>query len=242
LIDKLEWDSKFFGRKIGRLTKALPENVLVKRIRKAQKDNYSYLTFRFNLGKMSEIQILENHGFYLTDIGIVWERKIHHSPIHPFTSTSRGHSPSMIREATINDAPALKTMAKGLFTCSRFYNDPFFSKMQADKVYQAWVENSLKDRAVKVFVAGESGFITCKILSKTQGSIPLVGVAKKARGRGIGTNLTYKALKWFGENKIKTIMVRTQLNNIKAMDFYKGLGFRIKRLDVTMGRILNHDA
>lgn len=76
MIVKLKWDSKFFGRKIGRLTKVLPEKKLKSLIQQAHKRGYEYLSCRLILDKMAEIQPLEKHGFYLTDIGIVWETKL----------------------------------------------------------------------------------------------------------------------------------------------------------------------
>jgi GNAT superfamily N-acetyltransferase len=234
LIDKLEWDSKFFGRGIGRLTKVQPEKKLRSLIQQAHKKGYEYLSCRLILDKIAEIQLLERHEFYLTDIGVVWEKKV----VKNISNLKPQISSSNIREATDKDVPMLKKTVKGLFKDSRFYNDPFFTEAAADKLYQVWVENSLKDKTIKAFVAEKSGFITCKILSKTKGNIPLVGVVKEAQGKGIGIDLMHQALKWFVGNGIKTITVRTQANNISARDFYKGLGFRIKHVDVTMGMIL----
>lgn len=228
MITELEWDSKFFGRKIGRLTKIPSEKRFKRLIEKACEDGYTYLTCRFVLKKMSDVQILGRHNFYVTDIGVVWERKV-----------SEISEPAvLVREATIKDIAMLKSMVRGLFSDSRFYNDPFFTYEEADKFYQAWIGNSLKDKAIKVFVAGESGFITCRILSKNKGDIPLVGVISQKQGKGIGSSLVYKALDWFKIMGVKTITVRTQATNTKAMNFYMGEGFKIKYTDVTMGLIL----
>lgn len=228
MIEKLEWDSRFFGRKIGRLTEAPPKNVLRRLIRKAQKDNYSYLTCRFNLNKISEIQSLENHGFYLTDIGIVWERNTDNK-IEPLV---------LAREATTKDAAVLKKIARGLFKDSRFYNDPFFTYEEAENFYQTWIENSLKDKNIKTFLIKKSGFVTCKKLRGNRGNIPLIGVISARQDKGIGSSLVYKALNWFKKIGVKTVSVRTQANNIKAMNFYMGEGFKIKYTDVTMGLVI----
>jgi dTDP-4-amino-4,6-dideoxy-D-galactose acyltransferase len=130
-------------------------------------------------------------------------------------------------------------MVKGLFKDSRFYNDPFFTSKEADGVYQKWIENSLHDRTIRTFLVDGSGFIICKKPSKKRGDISLVGVIHKKQGRGIGHNLDYKALDWFKSTGADTVTVRTQVNNIKAMKFYMGLGFRVKYVDVTMGLILD---
>ncbi|HBG92146.1 MAG: hypothetical protein A2X54_03480 [Nitrospirae bacterium GWF2_44_13] len=235
MIEKVEWDSEFFSRKIGRLTKVPQGKKLKNLIHQAHNKGYEYLSCRLILDKIAEIQLLEKHGFYLTDIGIVWEKKI----IKNISNLKSQISNSNIREATGKDSPMLKTTVRGLFKDSRFYNDPFFTKKEADKVYQAWVENSVEDKTIKVFVAEKSGFITCKRLSKNRGDIPHIGVIPKSQGKGIGTSLMHRALKWFKENGVNTATVRTQANNSIAMNFYKKLGFEVKYIDMTMGLILS---
>jgi hypothetical protein len=76
LITELKWDTKFFGRKIGRLASIPPENRLRKLILNAKRDGYEYITCRLELDKISNIQLLESQGFYITDIGAVWETKL----------------------------------------------------------------------------------------------------------------------------------------------------------------------
>lgn len=50
-----------------------------------------------------------------------------------------------------------------------------------------------------------------------------------------------RALKWFNEKAMKTVTVRTQANNITAMNFYNKMGFNVKYMDVTMGLILSKE-
>jgi GNAT superfamily N-acetyltransferase len=228
LIRELAWDSQLFKRKIGRLTRIPSDDILQKLIRRALKDSYHYLTCRFNLNRVSEIQLLEKCGFYVSDLGVVWERKVDPLP-GPVIS---------VRGANINDATMLKKISSGLFKNSRFHNDPFFTYDEAERLYQAWIVNSLNDKDVKTFLVEKKGFITCKRLSKNKGDIPLVGVIVGEQGKGIGSALISEVMAWFGKMGLKTVTVRTQANNVKAMNFYKGLGFRVKYVDVTMGKIL----
>ncbi len=228
MIKELAWDSAFFKRKIGTLTKVPSDEVLRKLLRRAQKDNYLYLTSRVSIRSVSEIQLLEKNGFYLTDVGVVWERQ-----------TNADFSPSIsVTEASSRDAAMLKKISGGLFKDGRFYNDPFFSYDEAEKLYQAWIDSSFKDREITIFHVAKKGFITCKKLSRGRGGIPLIGVIAGDQGKGIGSNLVYKALEWFSMAGMKTVTVRTQANNIKAMNFYKGIGFSVKYVDATMGLIL----
>lgn len=234
MILELKWDSELFGRKIGRLTAVPSEEKLKGLVKQAVKEGYRYITCRVVLKRVPNIQLLETQDFYLTDIGVVWEKEIGLQISNPKSQISN----SPVRAARIKDIPMLKSMVKGLFKDSRFYNDPFFTKKEADKVYQAWIENSLQEKTAKTFLVENCGFITCKRLTENRGDIPHIGVVPKAQNKGFGSSLMQEAFKWFSGLKIKTVTVRTQINNITAMNFYKGLGFRIKHVDVTMGMII----
>jgi len=227
MIQELPWDTELFGRKIGRLTEVPSEKILRNILRHAKKQKYRYLTCRLGADKINDVHILEKKGFYLTDIGIMLERDT--------DEIERTSIP--VREAVIDDIAMLKEKIKGIFTNGRFYHDPFFTKDEADRLYQAWIENSVKGFADKVFLMGSEGFITCKV-SGNAGDIPLIGVSSSSRGRGIGTALVLHALKWFKEKGVKDVTVRTQAVNIKSIKFYDHLGFEIKAIDVTMGKIL----
>jgi len=102
----------------------------------------------------------------------------------------------------------------------------------------AWVENSLNGFADRVLLIEDKGFVTCKKSGDT-GDIPLIGVAGSYQGRGIGTSLILNALRWFKNERVTNVTVRTQAMNSRAVKFYEQQGFRVKSLDVTMGRILD---
>src|SRR4030042_6111447 len=97
---------------------------------------------------------------------------------------------SIIREsikvATYEDIPMLKRTIKSLFLESRFYNDPFFSKQDADKLYQAWIENSVKGHAADiVFCISHTGFVACKKSPPLPQSNPPTSPFSKGGQRGI---------------------------------------------------------
>ena len=227
MIERLEWDSKLFKEKIGRLTKVPSERRLISLLRQADKEGYAYLTCRLVAGKMSGMQLLEAHGFYTVDIGTVWERQTENMPEQGF----------VIKRAMGKDATALSSISAGLFSDSRFYNDPFFTSAEAEKLYRKWIGNSLRDRACRTFLIEGCGFITCK-KQNNNGDIALIGVVPEKQGKGIGRSLVYHALSWFKRKKVDTLTVRTQTNNVRAMNFYLGLGFKVKYADMTMGFIL----
>jgi dTDP-4-amino-4,6-dideoxy-D-galactose acyltransferase len=228
MIEELEWDTGFFGRKIGRLINVPGDEDLLKdEIAEAARQKFVYLTCRLGVHEIPVVQMLERQGFYLTDVGIVWERGIE-GVQEPQIS---------VREGTAADGAWVRKIAAGLFKGGRFYLDPFFTHEEADRLYQAWAENSLKGQADKVFLVDGKGFITCRI-SDNAGDIPLVGVSEGSRAKGVGTALVLGALKWFKAQGVETLTVRTQADNAKAIRFYQKLAFKLKSVDITMGNIV----
>jgi GNAT superfamily N-acetyltransferase len=234
MIEESTWDSAFFQRQIGVFKIASHDlSDLNGRIKKAKKDGFAYITCKLKSQDTFLIKNLESSGFYLTDIGVIFA--IEPDKFIYNHSTVR----KSIQVATYQDIPLLKKMIKSLFPESRFYTDPFFSKEDGDRLYQAWIENSVKGEAADiVFHIPKTGFITCRKSGKHSGEIVLIGIWNNFRGKGLGTALVQKAMKWFKSQNIKSITVRTQLKNIKAIHFYLQLGFALKEYDIIFGKIL----
>jgi ribosomal protein S18 acetylase RimI-like enzyme len=228
MISELKWDSSFFGRKIGRLDPVPSGEELGGMLVESLAQGYEYLTCRVFANQIAEVQLLERHGFYLTDAGIIWKRHI----------TATEWSSSLAREGTSKDGETIKKNATGLFREGRFYHDPFFTTEEADRFYRTWAENLLKGLADRVFLIEEAGFVACKILHG-RGDIPLIGVAPAHQAKGIGRALMTEALRWFAEEQIAEVTVRTQASNLGAIGFYERLGFTIKETDITMGKIFD---
>ena len=104
----------------------------------------------------------------------------------------------LITAATEQDIPDLKKLIPSLFPESRFYHDPFFSRKEADDLYRAWIENSVKGQEADiVFHVPRTGFITCKKTGKRSGKIVLIGIRKGMRGKGYGSALLFRSMEWF---------------------------------------------
>ncbi|MDH5203052.1 MAG: GNAT family N-acetyltransferase [Nitrospirota bacterium] len=238
MINELTWDSDFFKRRIGELkiVSKSPRKIEFA-LKNAKLNNFKYIICKIPSQHTALIKTLENLGFYLSDIGVTWAIET-----DKFLYKDKIRS-SLIRKslkiATEKDISMLKKMIKSLFLESRFYSDPFFSKDEADRLYQVWIENSVKGKiADVVFCIPEKGFITCKKSSPTMGEIPLIGIRKDFRGKGLGTIFIDEAIKWFKTQDIHFVSIRTQLKNITAMNFYVKLGFYIKGYDTVFAKAL----
>ncbi|MFN3740966.1 MAG: GNAT family N-acetyltransferase [Thermodesulfovibrionales bacterium] len=234
MIKELTWDSNFFRKKIGEIILSEVAFFNIKDLLdKAKAEGFHYITCRYEQLDIALIKLLTSNGFYLTDIGVIWNINV-----EKFVPRSNKELKNAIIKAEPSHIPALKQMSSSLYPDSRFYNDPFFNKEDAERLFMAWIENSvIGDAADVVFYYPEKGYITCK-KQEVIGKIVLVGVAKQWQQKGIGRALVGKALDWFYREGIKSVQVRTQLKNINAMNFYSGLGFRIQSIDLIFGNIL----
>ncbi len=238
MIKELIWDSALFKRKIGEFIPVSRKPSRVKNaLKKAKEEGFKYLICRIKSQDTIFIRLLETLGFYLTDIGVILTIK---SDIF-FQKNSQRESKisKSIKAAANDDIPMLKGLVKSLFLESRFYNDPFFTKGEADRLYAAWMENSVKGEvADMVYFIPQTGFITCRKSGRNSGEIVLVGIKKNFRGKGFGSALTEEAMRWFNKQGITRISVRTQLKNLSAMNFYVNLGFLPKEYDIVFSKIL----
>jgi len=228
MIKHLEWDSKLLKKNIGEI-KDIPinEEIIKAHIEEAKNRSYKYLIIRLKDFQCRELLLLTKHGFYISDIGITLKAFLKEIVV---TQSSR----YPVREATLKDIEPLKRIIPGLFIQSRFYNDPFFSKRDADLIFSKWIENSIKKEAADiVFIIPKKAFITCKKKGST-GEISLIGVKKGEEGKGLGKALVSRAVEWFKDNQINSIQVRTQLKNTRALNFYESLGFKIDAYDIVM--------
>ena len=230
MIELVSWDSDFFGRKIGLVPFVASETEADALIAEARDREFSYLSARLTPSDIPAIQILERKGFYTTDIGIVWHRGLE-KIVTPQT---------LARQGTNTDNSIVQKIADGLFTDARFYNDPFFSKEEADRLYRTWAGNLLQGDADKVLLIGEEGFVACKTAGNV-GSIILIGVSAVHQKKGVGTELVLNALAWFKKVGMESVSVRTQAANRGAIALYEARGFRMKSMDITMGRIIERN-
>lgn len=237
MIEELTWDSKFFKRKMGKLALTAPsQDQIEAAVEKAKGEGFKYLICKIKSQETSLIKVLESSGFYLSDIGVIWSIRTDRF-IHKDIYNDSGIRKS-IKVASVKDISMLKEIGKSLFTESRFYSDPFFSKKEADRLYRKWIENSVKkETADIVFFIPVKGFVACR-QSENTGEIILIGVKPRFRGKGIGSSLIGEAMRWFKIRGVDTVSARTQLKNLEAMNFYRSSGFYIKGYDIIFSKIL----
>ncbi len=236
MVKKLVWDSLFFKRNIGELkfpSKKISNLETI--LEKAKADGFKYIVCKLSPQQISLCGLLESSGFYLSDIGITWSIEIKR-----FLSGKRSLKTDLhVRAASDRDIPELQKISRSLFTHSRFYNDPFFTKKEADAFYRKWIENSVTGRAADIVLyIPDKGFVSCKKTRGKKGEIVLIGIKKEFRNKGVGTLLLGEALKWFNGQGVHSVSARTQIRNLDAMNFYSKSCFYLNSFDIVLARML----
>ncbi len=224
-IDK--WDSYFFKRKIARLRITEPvkdfSKELERLVAKVKKDKARFFIVKSVCDKTME-KVFLKYGFkkYGISIDLAFDKEkappikfSENVPIRPYQS---------------EDLPAIRTIAKDGFRWSYFYKCGFGDSSKVDQYYPQWIENLSNDPDCTIFVAEEKGrvvgFNALKINRETQeGRIVLIATDTKSREKGIGRALVRASL-YNGPEYIRKLYAMTQMNNIKAIEFYHHMGFK----------------
>ncbi len=214
------FDSKIFGFKVAKITQIESQDYIADLINELSKNKIKYATYRVASNSFSIIRELQNHGFVLVD-GLI------SLTTNPF-ELKIGSPASEIREATKKDLTSLRKTTSGLYLLSRIYNDPLISRDKADEFFVKWVENSISGEAADlVLVWEDKGEILGYVTLQKKGQIPLIGVSKEARGRGIAKKLIEAVLYKFKEWMVKEVIIETQMSNIPALRVDQDCGFKV---------------
>jgi len=252
---RAEWETGHLGMNAARLDAfqcSDPEDIecltrLVELLDEEwRKEGIVYVFTRLNTADIVGILALEQHGFVTIDnlltFSLATNEQQYDVPINNVE----------ISPATFDDVPELRRIAEESFRFDRFHNDPLISQTTADIMHAEWIENQVcNGLADHTIVArdkgGPFGFLTCKIdrhaekrLGVLIGTIWLVAVDKRARGKNTGRALSAAAITWFRSQGVEFIDVSTQSINIPASRTYLGAGFEYACCSTTLRLYLNY--
>jgi dTDP-4-amino-4,6-dideoxy-D-galactose acyltransferase len=220
-IQPLDWDTNFFGYKVGKLSLSMSESVDVSKIELADFD----LVYLFAEQSIEE-DLLNKWGAELQDIKVelIKELKL---------EAGTFNKSSEIQIKTINIfSDALMKLVLESGVCSRFKLDKKFNKNEFERLYKAWIKKALVDNEAIVMGAFNNdellGFISLGI-NALMDEIGLFAVSENVRGKQIGKSLLHAAQSYSTQRQCQYLKVVTQENNILAMHFYKNNGFEIHK-------------
>lgn len=220
LCSYLDWDSKFFHRRIGRLERPrLDEQILAQALEWAQLNHIDCLYFLADANDPQTACLAQNNEFFAVDVRLTFGRQV---PAEP------GAKASGVRPAREDDLPALRAIAAKSHSDTRFYFDHHFDRSCCDQLYETWIENSLHGFAQAVLVVEREtapvGYVT---LHKRNGEaqIGLIAVAPGHQGAGLGRLLVEQSLEWARQQAAGKMKVVTQGRNVPAQRLYQRCGF-----------------
>lgn len=231
IINRLDWDSDFFGKNIAFLTpKRIRENILRFALKKCEEGNIDCLYYLCDCHDALSVNLVEKYGFHFVDIRMTFQIELAKS-----RWVEHGSS---VYQATETDIAALQEIAASNYEQSRYFFDRHFSKDDCKKFYSDWVTKSVHGKFDDlVFAAKDAhgkvlGFICCRKVSHNLGRIGLIGVRSDTQGQGIGRLLVARAFNWFHEQDLPLVEVITQGRNVPAQQFYQKCGFKIVRTEL----------
>lgn len=231
----LEWDSEFFGHRIGRANVHSLSDESYERIdawRREQKVDCIYFLAEAN--DPETIRLAEKQRFNLVEVRLTFERTL-----QSWRSERPSEPPAnlVVRPSQPEDLPALKEIAASSYVYSRFYNDPNFGEAQWQAFYRRWIEKSVMggaDLALTAELDGEIvGYITGLVdREKNEGIYELTGVKPAARRAGIGQELFRCGVDWYVSQGIPLIWVVTQGRNVPTQRMLQRFGFLTRNCEL----------
>lgn len=225
-IQKLQWDSDFFGLEVYRLMVSEPEydiQSITKTIDSIEGD--IFYIFHDGDDTVSSKELFSKEP---NDIKINFSIDLTKFKIDEQTSDDV----AIERFSPSDSVEQLYQLAYQSGHKSRFKTDSHFSKENFESLYRIWVDNSISHKiADYVFVSKQNGdingFITLKI-NNGEASIGLIAVDSKSKRLGIGRKLVNKAIYTLRYHSVNKLYVATQKANVGACQFYRNLGFEIE--------------
>jgi dTDP-4-amino-4,6-dideoxy-D-galactose acyltransferase len=228
-IERLEWDSKFFGVQIGRFSwpGATPDE-LADALRWADGAGLECIYWLIDGSDPSSPRAAEACGFHLVDVQLTFETNL-----RPSRQKSSDSALTRVRPFDPGDLPALLVLARQSHRDSRFYHDGHFPEAKCAALYEEWIHRALRESEM-ILVAEQdlqpAGYCVCHLSSEGVGSIGLIAVDRRWHRSHLGTGLMNSAFKHFEESGMRSATVVTQGRNIPSQRLYQRCGFVTKSM------------
>jgi len=230
-VQFLEWDSKFFGARIGRITS---RNLTDKEMARVEKwvsaNNVDCLYYLADGLKIESSRVAEACGFFLTDLRMTYCISLH-------AETVDSEVRAGFRKAKEEDLPTLKKMAGEYHQNSRFFADENFAREKCHKLYELWLQKDFQEENHFVWLIDVDGHIAGYTsasldINTKRAEIGLVGINSEFRGQGIGFSLQRRVLRELWLRGVHEVEVVTQGRNIAAQNLYIKSGYHLKSVDL----------
>ena len=215
MIEKLNWDSDFFGYPVGKLYVETPESF--------DEEAFVKAATAYKLVYIFAEKPLNYSRFALpVDVKLTFQKIL------------KSENPGMqlqVFDPDLHEYAALKKLAFQSGEYSRFKTDLSFDPKDFYRMYEVWISKSLDSEQSVVLVEEVdnqlAGFVTFDFNDSERATIGLIAVDSEVRGKGVGGKLMAQAeFAAFKAGK-KQLKVATQKENVLATNFYKNQGYAL---------------
>lgn len=221
MIKQLDWDSRFFQKRIGKIeVDTLLESQLIKIQEEKERDGYDLIyLFANKVEKVAE-QLLSKLGKQIIDQRVTYTT-------HTISNSNSKKNFIVEHKEGLNDSLLELALLSG--HQSRFKKDPLLNT-KFELLYTNWIKKSLTGEMADIVLTAVDqntiqGFVTTKKDPNNNGQIGLIAVTPSAHGKGVGSDLIESVHHWYRQNDITTASVVTQLNNLGACKLYEKMGY-----------------
>lgn len=219
MINKVEWDSKFFDYPVGILN--------IKEKNNFDLNNFLAESEKFKLVYIiAEIEIEDIPLLKLMDKKVVYSKQL---------STCKNSEQILEYAPEIHSYDQLLKLAYLSGIYSRFKRDEKFMNNEYRLLYKEWLDRSIdKKLSFKVLIKHLEdeivGFVTLNKKDNDTSEIGLIAVNEKFQGRNIGTRLVQECEFLSFEQNLSNIEVATQYENLSARKLYEKNNFSIQSI------------
>ena len=225
-IDRLNWDSDFFGLEVGRIHASadIDEQTLKEFIIESNLDLIYHSS-----EKHSPVSIAEPPYKSV----FVGDQRLYCTELSNRNNDERLSSPKIQNWIGKGLSPQILQLAIEAGALSRYRIDPYFGEEQCDRLYEQWIINSLSGEfAEAVFVYLDEADLPSALatlqIKNLRAQIGLISVDERMRGKGIATALIEHVMEFASKRKCTELLVSTQADNRAACNLYEKNGFTIK--------------
>lgn len=219
------WDSDFFGYPIGKIR---AEQISIEKL-KALKEQSSAGGIKLVYLFADPSDDVSNHAAEMAGAERADQKVVFFMNTGGIPVSETDEHIELYQSSTPTPQLISLSIQSGLY--SRYKLDPNFKNHEFERLYTAWVENSVNKKiADYTYVYKEEntvlGFVTLKIDGK-RGQIGLIAVDEGSRGKSIGKKLVYAVINLLKQKQVTELDVATQSANMDACNFYGKIGFEV---------------
>lgn len=224
IIEKLNWDSDFFERRIGRLLIDDETEFVPAKFIEEAKESYD-LIYVFSIEKMLSFNKVKAANLDMVDIIITMSV--------PFSKTNYSKNGYEFRTSlTKEELIGCYEIAEQTSVVSRFYTDALIGEEKTKALYRKWIDNSINHSfSDGLFLEKDEnkviGIHLIKTLAeKNTGMFTLTGLNTNYKGKGLGRKLWEQSYAYWADiGGIEIIKSPFSFQNKESLNFHLKMGF-----------------